>query len=162
MNALPTRPSFSPHRDAARPHLVGHALERFRRLAACMFAGRHAPLREVTARLTRRLEAIYSFEVRDFAGSAAGHVRAALIESVQAADAEPAPDELLEWVRVHQGVETLPEDERELFDLLLYWGMREAEVAALLGVSARRVRMRWCECRLALDHAMRRGRAGGQ
>jgi DNA-directed RNA polymerase specialized sigma24 family protein len=86
----------------------------------------------------------------------------ALIESTEAADAEPASDELLEWLRVHQGVETLPEDERELFDLLLYWGMREAEVAALLGVSARRVRIRWSECRLALDGAMRRGRAGGR
>jgi DNA-directed RNA polymerase specialized sigma24 family protein len=127
-----------------------------------MFAGRHVSLREVTARLTRRLEAIRSLEVREFVGVVAGHVRAALIESAQAADAEPASDELLEWVRVHQGVETLPEDERELFDLLLYWGMREADVADLLGVSVRRVRIGRCAGRLALDHAMRQGRAGGR
>jgi DNA-directed RNA polymerase specialized sigma24 family protein len=97
-----------------------------------------------------RLTELTPRETREFAGAAAGHIRATLLELAEQTARAPACDERLEWVRVHRGVGRLPEDDRELFDLLLYWGMREADVAALLGVSDRRVRLRCYESRLAL------------
>jgi DNA-directed RNA polymerase specialized sigma24 family protein len=56
----------------------------------------------------------------------------------------------------------LPEGERELFDLLLYWGMTEAEMPALLGVSRGRVRVRWNEARMALEQVLRQDRGEGR
>ena len=40
--------------------------------------------------------------------------------------------------------------------------MREADVAALLGVSDRRVRLRWYESRLALQQAIQQEGTSGQ
>jgi DNA-directed RNA polymerase specialized sigma24 family protein len=112
-------------------------------------------------RLADRLTTIYSLDVRDFAGAAAGHIRAALLELARGADTAAASDELLGWVRVHQGVESLPEEERELFDLLLYWGLTEAAVASVLGVSLPWVRVRWSEDRLTLHQAIRQEAVSG-
>ncbi len=154
MKAAPTPPSCSGRPDPAPPHLVRHGLDRFRRLAGCMFTGEPVPSRDVMGRLAYRLRTIPSLEARGFAGAAAGHIRAALLELAWTAAVEPPSDELLEWVRVHRGVSRLPEPERELFDLLLYWGLNEAEVAALLGVSPAGVRVCWKEARLALHQAL--------
>jgi DNA-directed RNA polymerase specialized sigma24 family protein len=120
-----------------------------------MFAGKPVPSREVADCLAHRLTSIYPLEVRYFAGTAAGHIRAALLDLAWGADTEPASDEIREWVRVHRGVDGLPERERELFDLLLYWGMKGAEVAALLGVPLARVRFRSWEGRVALHQSIR-------
>jgi DNA-directed RNA polymerase specialized sigma24 family protein len=105
-------------------------------------------------RLAERLTTIHSLEVREFAVAAAGHIRAALLELARTALAEMPSDELWEWLRVHQGVEALPVGERELLDLLLYWGLSEARVAALLGISPGGVQVYWNETRLALQEAV--------
>lgn len=156
MNAATTTPTFRHDRPAlARLDLVCHSLSRFHRLANCMSAGGLGASREVRARLASRLATIYPLEVREFAGAAAGHIRAALLELAQEADQDTESDELGEWVRVHRGVDQLPQQERELFDLLLYWGMTESKVAALLGVSPHWIGFRWFEERLALHEAIR-------
>jgi DNA-directed RNA polymerase specialized sigma24 family protein len=119
-----------------------------------MSTGGPAPSREALDRLADRLTAIDSLDVRDFAGAAAGHIRAALLTFARGAVTETPSDELLEWVRVHEGVEALAEEQRELFDLLLYWGLSEARVAALLGISPGGLRVCWAEARLALRQAV--------
>jgi DNA-directed RNA polymerase specialized sigma24 family protein len=116
-----------------------------------MFTEGPIPMRQVMTGLAGRLAQIPPWQTREFAVAAARHIRATLLELARETPSSSASDEMLEWVRVHRGVGRLPEGERELFDLLLYWGMTEAEVAALLGVSHRTVRLRLCESRLALQ-----------
>jgi RNA polymerase sigma-70 factor (ECF subfamily) len=53
------------------------------------------------------------------------------------------PSGLLAWSEFHQQVEALPEEEREVFDLLWYQGLAHTEAAEILGVSPRTVKRRW-------------------
>jgi RNA polymerase sigma factor (sigma-70 family) len=55
-----------------------------------------------------------------------------------------------EWTEFHVQVEALPGEEKEVFDLLWYQGLPQAEVAALLGITERVVRYRWRAARLEL------------
>lgn len=53
------------------------------------------------------------------------------------------PDSLDAWARFHELVGTLPEAEREVFNLLWYGGLPQAETATILGVSLPTVQRRW-------------------
>ena len=64
------------------------------------------------------------------------------------ADEDPA--NLAAWAEFHDQVEGLPEEEREIFDLLWYQELPQAEAAQLLGVSERTVKHRWAAARLRL------------
>ena len=57
------------------------------------------------------------------------------------ADEDPA--NLAAWAEFHAQVEHLPEEQREVFDLLWYQELSQAEAATLLGVSERTVKRRW-------------------
>ncbi len=72
-------------------------------------------------------------------------------------DADDDPGRLAAWTEFHRQAETLPEEEREIFDLLWYQGLSQAEAAALLNVSDRTVKRRWQSARLLLHD-----RLGGQ
>jgi DNA-directed RNA polymerase specialized sigma24 family protein len=61
------------------------------------------------------------------------------------------------WANVHATVDTLPEDEREVFDLMLYWGLTRPEVSGVLGISRKAVEYRWREGRLTLQDALQEG-----
>ena len=54
-------------------------------------------------------------------------------------------------LEIHEYVEKLPDDLREVFDLIVYQGLAQTEVAELLGVSKRTVKRRWRESRLTLQ-----------
>jgi DNA-directed RNA polymerase specialized sigma24 family protein len=131
------------------PDLVQHGLSRFRRLASVMFPERRISPREMLTRLAQTLAGIDEASLRQFAGVAARHIRAMLCELAATSDEERS-DELLEWVAVHTRVDVLPEDDREVLDLLMYWGLSPAEVARLLGISQGGVNVRWREARLLL------------
>jgi len=47
------------------------------------------------------------------------------------------------WSEFHEHVEKLPDDEREVMDLLWYQGLTQEEAAAVLKVSDRTVKRRW-------------------
>jgi RNA polymerase sigma-70 factor (ECF subfamily) len=64
------------------------------------------------------------------------------------------PARLAIWTDFHRQVELLPEDEREVFDLLVYQGFTQPEAAGLLGVDERTVRRRWLSARLKLSTAL--------
>jgi RNA polymerase sigma-70 factor (ECF subfamily) len=64
--------------------------------------------------------------------------------------AEEDPAELAAWTDFHAQVEQLPEEEREMFDLLWYQELSQAEAAELLGISARTAKRRWASARLRL------------
>ncbi len=57
---------------------------------------------------------------------------------------------LAQWSELHQQIETLPEEEREVVGLLFYQGLSQAEAAEILNVSLRTVQRRWHNalCRL--------------
>jgi RNA polymerase sigma-70 factor (ECF subfamily) len=67
------------------------------------------------------------------------------------------PGRLAAWAEFHAAVADLGEADRELFDLLWYQGLTQAEAAALLGVTERTVHSRWLAARVRLGDAL-----GGQ
>jgi RNA polymerase sigma-70 factor (ECF subfamily) len=69
------------------------------------------------------------------------------------ADVSGEPSDLAEWSEFHEQVEVLPEEEREVFNLVWYEEMTQEEAAEVLGVTTRTVRRRWQEARYRLQKA---------
>ena len=67
------------------------------------------------------------------------------------------PARLAAWTEFHHTVEALPDEEREVFNLLWYQGLSQSEAATLLGVTERVAKHRWRSARLKI-HAMLGGR----
>jgi RNA polymerase sigma-70 factor (ECF subfamily) len=61
---------------------------------------------------------------------------------------------LAAWSAFHEQVEKLPADEKEVFDLLWYQELTQAEVATLLNVSERTIKRRWAAARLRLHEVL--------
>jgi RNA polymerase sigma factor (sigma-70 family) len=140
-------------------------------------------LQNVLLRLHRALEKVPLDATRDFLAIAAVNIRRELIDlfrhyygpegiganhatpDTNLADVPPAeaacdprpndPAACAVWRELHEQVNALPEEEREVVDLLWYYGMSPKEVAAFLGVSARTVRRRWQTARLHLAEVLR-------
>jgi RNA polymerase sigma-70 factor (ECF subfamily) len=64
------------------------------------------------------------------------------------------PGDYAEWAEFHECVESLPEAERELFGLLWYDGLSQAEAAEVLDISLRSVKRRWQSARYLLFRAL--------
>ena len=69
------------------------------------------------------------------------------------ADVSGEPANLMEWTEFHKLVETLPEEEREVFNLIWYEQMPHEQAAEVLGVTTRTIRRRWQEARYRLYKA---------
>jgi RNA polymerase sigma-70 factor (ECF subfamily) len=67
------------------------------------------------------------------------------------------PARLALWRELHVQVEALPEEEREVFGLVWYQGLTQAEAAQVLGVADITVRRRWMSARLRLQDLLRDG-----
>ena len=61
------------------------------------------------------------------------------------------------WCEFHRAVDTLGEADRELFDLIWYQGLTQAQAAGILGVTERTVNSRWLGARVRLRDSL-----GGQ
>ena len=126
-------------------------------------------------KLHRSLEKVELESVRHFFNLAAVHIRRELVDlsrhhfgpegigkkhhtDQQAPDETGGrvhaiaeePEDLAEWSEFHQRVDRLPEDEREIVNLLFYEGLQQDEAATVLGVSTRTVKRRWQSARLRL------------
>jgi RNA polymerase sigma factor (sigma-70 family) len=140
-------------------------------------------LQNVLLRLHRTLEKVPLESPRHFLALAAIHVRREMIDlarhyfgpqgvganhatpdaarpDVPLAEAACAPraDEPpaeVSWQALHEQIAALPDEEREIVDLLWYHGMSQDEAAALLGISVRTVRRRWQTARLRLATTLR-------
>jgi RNA polymerase sigma factor (sigma-70 family) len=96
-------------------------------------------------------------------GMGANHATAAWNKEGQAGgqlDWEPAsagdnPENLAAWAEFHAQVGRLPEEERELFDLLWYQELSQADAAVLLNISERTVKRRWASARLRLHKVLK-------
>src|SRR5437870_4454184 len=81
------------------------------------------------------------------------------IDRIQAGDlsARDAPADLARWEAFHEEVNRLPEEEREVFNLLYYAGRTQEEAAAILDISASTVFRRWTAARLTLKSRLGEG-----
>jgi RNA polymerase sigma-70 factor (ECF subfamily) len=70
-------------------------------------------------------------------------------------DTPDEPSHLAAWTEFHSQIDRLPAEEREIFDLLWYQELSQAEAAAQLGVSERTVKRRWQSARLLLHQALK-------
>jgi RNA polymerase sigma-70 factor (ECF subfamily) len=70
------------------------------------------------------------------------------------ADLSRDPGRLAVWSEFHRQVDALPDEEREVFDLLWYQELSQAEAAELLQVSERTIKRRWQSARLKLHEAL--------
>ena len=73
---------------------------------------------------------------------------------VEAAPAPGTTGSLEAWVAFHEQVALLPDDERQIVDLIFYQEMSQTEAAVMLGVDERTVRRRWQSARLILHEKL--------
>jgi RNA polymerase sigma-70 factor (ECF subfamily) len=135
-------------------------------------------LQNALIRLVRALESVAPDSPRAFLGLAAEQIRRELIDlsrhyygpegvganhGTRPPDAPPPekpdlshePARLAEWAELHRHIGNLPDDERELFGLLFYQGLTQAEAAGLLGVTVRTVQRRWQATLLRLHQILK-------
>jgi RNA polymerase sigma factor (sigma-70 family) len=170
--------------DSARDALVQHSVDRFRSLARRMFS-RGSDLRKLDetddvlqkalVRLHRALAHVRPPDVRSYVGLAARQIRWVLRDlareaargkivvftpdatspSEEPTDPAGEPSDLLEWGEFHEKIDSLPDEERETFDLLVYEGLSQPEAAEVLNTSVRTIKRRWQRARLMLRDALR-------
>lgn len=80
-----------------------------------------------------------------------GELRAKVEDAAAYAD---AADTLDRWTRLHGAADALPEEEREVFHMCWYLGLKQEEIAALLDCSVRTVKRRWEAAKEKLAAAM--------
>jgi len=69
-------------------------------------------------------------------------------------DTTHEPGRLAAWTEFYRRIEGPTEEDPEVFDLLWYQGLTQAEAAAVLGVAERTVNRRWITPRLNLHEAL--------
>src|SRR5262245_26372568 len=69
-------------------------------------------------------------------------------------DPSDDPARLAAWGEFHEQIGSLPGEDREVFDLIWYQGLSQAEAAELLNVSERTIKRRWQSARLKLYEAL--------
>jgi RNA polymerase sigma factor (sigma-70 family) len=172
---------------AARDELLRRTAGNLERLAHKLMAAYPAVRRWVqtadvvqnaTLRLLRALEHVSPEDPRQFFGLAAEQIRRELIDparhyygphgigahhhshpgSMPEAEARGSdPGGLADWQAFHEGVAALSESDREIFGLLFYQGLSQAEAAALLGLTVAAVQQRWQRARLRLHDRLKPG-----
>jgi RNA polymerase sigma factor (sigma-70 family) len=127
-------------------------------------------LSAVVERLLKALRAARPQTVREFFALANQHMRWELNDLARRLDSQPAAGELYEgmalWapssvskvspngLRMLQAVDDLPEEEREVFDLVRIQGMTQVEAGEVLGVSNKTVQRRLNRALLILSEAL--------
>jgi len=123
-------------------------------------------------RLHRALATVHPESTRKFYGLASTQIRRELIDLARsyygpqglgakhdsdggdAAAEHPDPTEephsISAWTEFHEAVSDLPEDQREVFSLLWYSGLTQADAARVLGISLATLKRRWVSARLIL------------
>ncbi len=123
-------------------------------------------------RLHRALAAVHPMTPPEFYGLAATQIRRELLDLAKRfngphgvganhhSDSGPMvngqrslnaePGDLESWARFHEAVDSLPDEQRKVVELLWYEGFSQPEAAVLLDVSLATVKRRWASARLIL------------
>lgn len=70
------------------------------------------------------------------------------------ADLTRDPRLVQDWTELHKSIEGLPDDQREVVDLVWYHGLTQEETAQAIGLSVRQVKRLWRAARLQLFSLM--------
>jgi RNA polymerase sigma factor (sigma-70 family) len=169
---------------AARDELLRRTADNLVRLTRKLLAGYPGVrrweetddvLQAASLRLLRALERVTPETPRQFYGLAAEQIRRQLLDLARhyygpqghganhgtAAGTPPDAadrtdtDKLAEWEAFHAGVAALSAADREVFDLLYFQGLSQAEAADLLGLSVAAVQQRWQRARLRLHDRLK-------
>jgi len=169
--------------DQARTEFCSHACERLRILTRKTLRGyplvrrweqTDDVLQNSMLRLFRALTEITPDSLRHFYNLATLQIRRELLDLAkhharkhgqadESSEEQADPDEpstLAEWSEFHCQVETLPDDEREVFAQVWYHDLSLAEAAEVSGISVRTVIRRWQAARIRLQRGM--GREDGR
>lgn len=127
-------------------------------------------MQEAMLSLLSALRQLPFSSTREFYGLAAEHIRRRLIDLTRrharahlALDdaigspeqlAAPQDEEMDRWQALHEAVDTLPADQREVFSLRFYHGWSNQDAAELLQVSTRTVSRLWIRAVLALSQCL--------
>jgi RNA polymerase sigma-70 factor (ECF subfamily) len=84
--------------------------------------------------------------------SSRGHVSGAGIPDKE--DDTYEPSTLRQWSEVHEQIERLPEEERDVVGLLFYQGLTQTEAALVLGIALKTVQRRWRSALLKLNEIL--------
>ena len=60
------------------------------------------------------------------------------------------PSALTQWSELHEAIESLPSEQKEVVELLFYNGLSQDEAAEIIGVSTRTVKRYWRTAKLRL------------
>jgi len=164
----------------ARNEIIEHACERLRVLTRKMlknyprvkrWSETDDVLQNAMIRLHRSLAEIQPETPREFYGLATTQIRRELIDLArhhygahgnganhdtdggEAAIKQPdgrEPESLEAWSKFHEAVEGLPEEQREVVNLLWYEGISQPEAATMLGISLATLKRRWQAARITL------------
>ena len=77
-----------------------------------------------------------------------------LQDTPEPADSSQDPSRLMAWTEFHEQIGALPDEQREVFDLLWYQGVTHAEAATLLHVSEKTIQRRWQAACLSLHETL--------
>ena len=120
-------------------------------------------LQNSLVRLLRSLRTMRPATTRDYFNFAAVHIRRELLDLARQSKRRGAPDvfgvpgvsdsrpepvvetpaDFEFWVRFHEAVDKLPNEEREVVGLVFYHGLKQKQIAELFGVNERTIRRRW-------------------
>ncbi len=139
-------------------------------------------LQKSLVRLSRALDAVEVDSARHFLNLAATQIRRELLDlkkhyfgargkgrnhhtDKQAPDEaggslhsrSDEPEDLTDWEHFHSHVESLPENLKEVVNLLFYKGLSQEEAAEVLGVSPSTLKRRWHEARVHLHETLSDG-----
>ena len=64
------------------------------------------------------------------------------------------PEDMSMWGEFHCHVDKLPEEQKEVVNLLFYEGLSQEEAAAILNISVRTIKRRWQEAKLRLHEEL--------
>lgn len=121
---------------------------------------------EAALRFVKALRNLPLSEPADFLRLAARHIRWTLVDLTRRrkvvavgvggdavfdpSDDTNDPERLAMWREFHEAVAELPDDDRQLFDLLFYQGLSLADASELLGVPYPTLKLRWQDARARL------------
>jgi RNA polymerase sigma-70 factor (ECF subfamily) len=168
---------------AARNELMRRVGEALRRMASQLGGAYPAVgrweetgdvLNAAVIRLLRALEDVKPESPRQFFALAALQIRRELIDLARKyrgpeglgknhasradgfdAAASAGSTDLDRWREFHERVAQLPDEEREVMDLLYYQELPQAEAAAVLGINLRTLQRRWQDARVRLARLLR-------
>jgi RNA polymerase sigma-70 factor (ECF subfamily) len=75
-------------------------------------------------------------------------------DAQRAGGGEGEPASVAEWTTFHETIQSMPEEEREVFGLIWYGGLSQKDAASVLNTSLRTVKRRWLSARLRLARAL--------